>query len=141
MKTSIQILPGVRRIGYVDSRFLPKGVPLHGICNNPVPVLTAINWIPFFGDPDCRCHSEKEGGWYQDTATLKFSTSRYLPVGRTLGFIVEDVNGNTYIIGQQEPPFPKVICDKVLGTPSGDTACLLYDITHVSIKSLVPCII
>lgn len=137
MKSNIQILPGIRRIGSVASRHLPKAVPLHGICGQPVPVLTAIEWFDFFGQPDCRCVTDKSGA----TATLKFSAPEFRSPLARLSFVVEDASGNTYLIGQAEPPLPQVKVEQICGAPGGDAAGFSYEVTHVSIRSLVPCII
>ena len=59
-----------------------------------VAVLTDIHPIPFFDEPTCECQSKKDGAGYQDTVTLKFLTSKQLPRGAALGFVVTDVNGN-----------------------------------------------
>lgn len=136
MKSNIQILPGIRRIGTVASRHLPKVVPLHGICCRPVPVLTAIEWFDFFGQPDCRCITDKLGA----TATLKFSASDFRSPLARLSFVVEDASGNTFLIGQAEPPMPQVKVEQIYETP-GVEAGYSYEVTHNSLRSLVPCLI
>ena len=55
--------------------------------------------------------------------------------------VVTDVNGNSFLIGSLEAPRPTVECELRTGVPSGDPAGYAYEIKHVSIKSMVPCII
>ncbi len=141
MKTSIQILPGIKSIGWVDCRCLPRRVDLSGICRMPVAILTDIHPIDFLDEPTCECKTEKENGGYKDTATLSFLTGKKLPVGASFGLVVTDVNDNSYLIGSLESPHPVVGCVQRTGTPSGESAGFQYEITHVSIKSMVPCII
>ena len=141
MRTTTQILPGVRAVGWVDCLRLPKRVDLHGICGSQVAVLTDIHTVEFFDEPDCRCVTEKDGGGYTDTATLKFHAAELLPIHRKLGFVVTDVNGRSYLIGSQEPPFPTVKAEMLCGAPDGDGAGFQYEIKHVAIKSMVPCVI
>ena len=107
----------------------------------PEAVLTDIHPIPFFDEPTCECQTKKDGGGYEDTATLKFLTDRKLPRGAALGFVVTDVNGNSFLIGSLEAPRPVVGCEQRTGKPSGDAAVYAYEVKHVSIKSMVPCII
>lgn len=141
MNTSIQILPGIKNIGWLDCRALPKRVDLSAICGMPVAILTDIHPIPFFDEPTCECITKKDGSGYEDTTTLKFLTDRKLPHGAVLGFVVTDVNDKSFLIGSLEAPRPIVECELRTGVPPGDAAGYSYDIKHVSIKSMVPCII
>lgn len=106
-----------------------------------VAVLTDIHPIEFFDEPQCECKTKKDGAGYEDTATLKFLTSQKLPRSASLGFVVTDVNGQSYLIGSLEAPQPKVECNQQTGIPSGDAAGYAYEIKHVSLKSMVPCLI
>lgn len=139
MKTITQILPGVKFIGWIDCSKLPGDVALSGICRIPVPILTDIHPIDFFDDPQCDCKTKKEGGGSEDSATLKFLTSDELPQGIPLGFIVTDVNGRSFLIGSKERPVPIPAPERRLGTPGGDAAGCFYEITHIALKSLIPC--
>ena len=141
MKTSTQILPGIKAIGWIDCRHLPRRVDLSAICGMTVAVLTDVHPIPFFDEPTCECKTKKDGAGYEDTATLKFLTSKQLPRGAALGFVVTDVNGNSYLIGSREHPLPIVEPTRQTGIPSGDAAGYEYEIKHVSIRSMVPCVI
>ena len=141
MRTSTQILPGIKAIGWLDCRALPKRVDLSAICGMPVAILTDIHPIPFFDEPTCECKTKKDGGRYEDTATLKFLTSEQLPRSAALGFVVTDVNDKSYLLGSLEHPHPIVDCEQRTGIPSGDAAGYSYEIKHVSIKSMVPCVI
>ena len=141
MRTSIQILPGIKAIGWVDCRRLPANVALSAICGMQVVILTDIHPIAFFDEPTCECKTKKDGSGYEDTATLKFLTDKKLPSGPTLGLVVTDVNGKSYLIGSLESPHPTIECGRKTGIPSGDAAGYEYEIRHVAIKSMVPCVI
>ena len=141
MRTTTQILPGIKAIGWVDCRHLPRRVDLSAICGMSGVVLTDIHPIEFFDEPQCECKTKKDGAGYEDTATLKFLTSQKLPRSASLGFVVTDVNGQSYLIGSLEAPQPQVECNQQTGIPSGDAAGYAYEIKHVSIKSMVPCVI
>lgn len=141
MRTTTQILPGIKAIGWVDCRRLPANVALSAICGMTVAVLTDIHPIPFFDEPTCECKTKKDGAGYEDTATLKFLTNEKLPRNPCLGFVVTGVNGNSYLIGSLEAPHPTVEPTRQTGIPSGDAAGYEYEIKHVSIRSMVPCVI
>lgn len=141
MRTTIQILPGIKAIGWVDCRLLPKRVDLSAICGMTIAVLTDIHPIPFFDEPTCECQHKKDSAGYQDTATLKFLTDKELPRSATLGFVVTDVNDKSFLIGSLEAPRPQVECHQLTSVPSGDAAGYSYEIKHVALKSMVPCVI
>lgn len=141
MKTSTHILPGVLRIGYVRTEHLPRAVALHGICRQPVALLTDVEWLDFFDTPDCRCRSEKDSAGYTDTASLKFHCARLIPFCEGLGFVVQDIQGAHYLIGAQEPPLPRVAVELLMGAPDGESGGFRYEVTHTAIKSLIPCVV
>lgn len=141
MRSSTQILPGIKAIGWLDCRKLPRRVDLTGICRMPLPILTDIHWLDFFGDADCRCQSKKDGAGYEDSATLKFLASEKIPFGTMAGFVVTDVNDKSYLIGSLEEPRPQVEIERRIGSPSGDAAGFEYNVKHVALKSLIPCVV
>lgn len=141
MKTSIQTLPGIKAIGWIDCRQLQQRVDLAAICGMQVVVLTEIHPIAFFDKPTCECSTKKEGGSYQDTATLRFLTDSRIPDNGALGFVVTDVSDKSYLIGSRERPLPVVESTRKLGLPSGEAAGFAYEVRHVALRSMIPCII
>lgn len=141
MKTTTQILPGIKSIGWIDCRALPRRVDLSAICGMTVAILTDIHPIDFFNEPACECKTKKDGGGYEDTASLKFLTGSELPRYGALGFVVTDVSDRSFLIGSLENPRPVVEYEQRAGVPSGDPAGFSYEIKHVAIKSMVPCVI
>ena len=141
MNTNIQILPGIRFIGYFDLDKLaaePR-FDLAGICGMTVPVLTDIIPVDFCDDPECRNVTERINGQNQDKATLKFHSHTLIEIHKRLGFVVTDIAGNSFVIGNQLPPFPQIKVELYCGTPDGDGAGFYYEISHAAIKSMVPC--
>lgn len=141
MRTTSQILPGIKAIGWIDCRHLPRRVDLSAICGMSVAILTEIHPITFFGTPTCECKTTKNGRGQEDTATLKFISDSRLPSIPSIGFVITDVNGNSRLIGSLETPHPIVESTLRTGTPQGDAAGYEFEIKHVAIKSMVPCIV
>lgn len=140
MKTDIQILPGIKSIGWVECKYLPRRVDLHGITQTSVPIFTTIHPLHFFDEPDCRCKTERVSGNISDTATLKFHCNELIRIDRQIGFVVTDINDISYLIGGKEPPFPKISVEQSTGSCGGDAAGYYYEITHSAIKSMVKCL-
>lgn len=138
-----QHLPGLKYIGWLNGENLKRHVDLDGIVGVPVPILTDLHEIDFCGDAECSCKSTKDGGAYSDTATLKFFTASLLPFTRekNIAFVVTDIAGKSFLIGSKEIPCTNVIPTMQHGWPDGDGGGFLYEIKHVSIKSMVPCVI
>ena len=135
-----QILPGVKSIGWIDCTKLQPHVDLHGICETVIPILTAINVVEFFGKAECDCKTEKQSANRVSTASLTFDCPSLLPIHLHLGFVVTDVNGQTWLIGQAEPPYPKIKVTHYVGYPDGEEAGFEYEVTHTSLCSLIECI-
>lgn len=133
---SVQILPGVKTIGWINCDLLQRRVDLHGICQAKIPVLTAITPVPFFDKAECSCKRSRESGRQAATASLKFRCADLLPIHMPLGFVVTDQNGKTYLIGSCEHPQPVVKVEMGVGQCDGDSAGYEYEITHTALETL-----
>lgn len=97
--------------------------------------------IRFYGNPTCEATSEYANGGSQEKVTLNFTSSQYIADKTQLAYVVTDINGQHYVIGSREKPFPTISRTQNTGAPDSDAAVFSYEITHVAIKSLVPCVI
>lgn len=137
-----QKLPGVKSLWWVDCSKLKRHVGLHRICRTMAPINTDVHPIQFFGVAEYDYKpSNKANGQQHDTATLKFLTLEELPYGIDLGFIVTNVEGESFLIGSKEHPLPIVEAELRSGKPDGEAAGWLYNVTHVAYRTLIPCII
>lgn len=143
MRASEYHLPGIKFIGWISGDRLKQCVFLDGIVGQPVPILTDIHQIDFCNEPECSCKSEKSGKSFVDTATLKFLTASALPISReqNIAFVVTDIADKSWLIGSKEPPHADFKIEIRHGSPGGDSAGFYYEITHVSCKSMIPCVI
>jgi len=97
--------------------------------------------IPFFGVPECQWSGALSSGCREEKATLEFSTADILPEGRRLAFIVTVASGRQFLIGSRESRYPQIEYSETTGSPSGDAALRTYKITHVALKSVLPCVL
>ena len=141
MRTKTQTLPGVSRIGWLDCRNLSSYVSLQHICGMKVAVMTDIHFLPDFEEASCECTTDFSGAGLSAKATLKFRTSAFIPDNGYLAFVVTTPGGENYLIGSQERPYAVMECDHSTGDPSADAAGYEYEIKHVAIRSMIPCVI
>lgn len=138
MKTNIQILPGINKIFWLDARSLPPMVAMQSKCQHIISIFTDLNFIQIFDEAECQLASEKENKGSQETATLKFNCGFLVPDNNFLAFVFYDNNGNSYLLGSKERPV-SVKWNYRTANQSGDPAGYEYEITHVDIKSMLPC--
>lgn len=139
MKNKKQSLPGIKSIGFVETEKLSPNVMLKGICEIPVAVYADVTDVTFVSAPTCVLGDEYDKHGRLQTVTLNFATNDYIPMYKRLAFIVTDVNGQSYLIGAKEPPFPVMKLSINFGTPGGDSSTNLVEVKHVAIKSLLKC--
>ena len=135
----LQSLPGIRRIAYIDCELLPTDITLRALSSTPIRLSSSLTDVPL-GDkalfeteiiPDNNSQVEK--------ATLTFSSLDQIPAHHHLAFFVESLNGERYIIGTHERPFPTVKVSQSTGMPSEDPSVSSYEVTITAKKALSPC--
>lgn len=139
MKTHTQSLPGIKSIAFVDAGAITPNAMLKAISNVPVAVYSEVIDVPFFGTPTCTVTDEYDSHGRQQSVTLKFSTSDYIPTHMPLAFVVTDMAGKAYLIGAKEPPHAAVKLTIDFGTPSGEAACSLYEVSLSAKRALLEC--
>ena len=135
----LQSLPGVRFVGIVDCLKLQPGLREAAAAGLTVGAHTSVEAVPFV-NATVESVTEYSHGAPIETATLKFRTSKFLPIDLQLGFVVEDVRGNSWLIGAAEPPYPKVSLTRKTGLPGGDPAAWEIEVKAVGQRSLLPCV-
>lgn len=141
-KYSVQILPGVRRLWMLDCNLIPPYVYLTGICGGVVALMTdKLVELQVLGDAVCKLESERVAGGWKQTATLSLNVGNDVVDKRNIAFVVEDMLGSKFLIGSKEPPFPAVKTTYNFGSASSDAAGCFLDVSHTSLRTLIPCVI
>lgn len=134
-------LPGIVSIRYTDCDNIQPHVMQQSISGATIDLAVSTEKISFFGVPKCQWSGTLASGCREEKATLEFATSDILPEGRRLAFIVTVASGRQFLIGSREAKYPQIEYDETTGSPSGDAAVRTYKITHVALKSVLPCIL
>ena len=103
-----QSLPSIAFIGYLPCSELPPDLLLKYLSGMPVSIFSAPTSVEHYGNASCEAVSEYDNGSRLEKTTLRFTTADEVPERQDLAFLVKDVQGRGYVIGQKEPPFPMV---------------------------------
>lgn len=103
--------------------------------------MAEVNFIDEFEDASCECATERKGAGLSAVATLKFRTNRAIPNNGFLAFVVTTPGGENFLIGSFEKPHVTLQLTKKAGSPSSDPAGFEYEIKHIGIRSMIPCVI
>lgn len=131
-----QSLHSVKSIGYLPCSLLPDDIILKHLSGMPVGVFNSATPIGLYGDASCEAASEHDNGSSLEKTTLQFTTTDEIPTSQELAFVVEDVQGKSYVIGQKETPFPMVEIDTKIDSKE--------NVKHIKVvftakKSLIKC--
>lgn len=134
-----QSLPGIRRIAYADCSLLPPDITLRALSGVPVGIFTTVTEICLQQKASCETEQQLDNNSMLEKATLVFFSLDVLPTHRHLAFIINTVNGDTFVIGTRERPYPTVKITSSTGTPDGDPSVRKYEVSFTAKKSLVLC--
>ncbi len=88
--------------------------------------------------PICELDEAPDNNTQIEKAKLTFSTLDSLPTSMPLAFLIETVNGEKYILGTHERPYPTIKSSKTTSKPEGDPAVTRYEVTFTARKALIP---
>lgn len=134
-----QSLPGIIFLGYVQKDRLQRQIMQKSLAGLPVGIFTDITLINFIGAPQCESQNDYDNNGRIEQTTLTFVTCDSIPTHEHLAFVITDANGQSYIIGQRERPYPIIKIKENTGTPGGDTNAKTVEVTLYAHRSLVPC--
>ena len=131
-------LPGIRHIAYVDAEALTPHITLQALAKIPVGIFARLFQIPFDQRTAlCETETEFDNNSSLETATLTFCSSMELPRDAKLCFIITCVNGEQWLLGTHEPPFPFVGKESTSGLPDGDANYIKYTVNYTNKVALV----
>ena len=138
MSQTKQSLPGIIAISDLECSALPKNIEMKSLAGIPVAIYESMTSVCFSGNPTCITESEYDNHAQSEKTTLSLQSVTVLPIRRQLSFIVTDVQGQSFIIGHHEAPFPTIKSTGSLGTPSEEKSGYTYEVTLIGRKTLVP---
>lgn len=135
----MQSLPGIISIGYIPCKLLQPDITLCAMSGVPVSVPSPTN-VELTGAATCESTTSPDNNTQLEKATLTFyTTDDSIPIGTPLAFVATTVQGQSYIIGRYEQPYPSVKRTRTTGVPDGDRSVLKYEVTFSALHAIVPC--
>ena len=133
-----QSLPNIINIYIVPCASLVPNITEKFRAGLPVAIFPFPTPIEHFINASCETEQEFDNGGYSEETVLQFSTTEDISHYPPLAFIVTDANGQSYVIGTQEAPYPIIEINRTIDKEINVNA---VKVTFTHRKSLIPCVI
>ena len=133
-------LPGIVRIAYISCTDLPENGAMMACVGAPAVVQASqLTDISIEGEPTCEADTDFDNNSTLQKVKLKFQTLDHISVNIPHAFVIVSANGQQYIIGTRERPYPIVKVNTKTGLPSGDPSVMIYEVSLSAKVALSPC--
>ena len=133
-----QSLPNITAIFYVPCASLIPNITEKYRAGLPVAIFPLPSAIEHYGNASCEAEQEYDNGGYSEKTVLQFTTTDDLSHYPALAFVVTDADGQSYVIGTKEAPYPIM---EITQTIDKEVNVNTVKVTFTRRKSLVPCVI
>ena len=133
-----QSLPDIVAVYRVPCSALVPNITEKYRAHMPVGIFPMPTAVELCGKGSCEAEQEYVDGGYSEKTVLQFTTTEDISHYPHLAFVITDANGQSYIIGTKEAPFPIVEISKTIDK---DVHVNTVKVTFTRPKSLVPCFI
>ena len=131
-----QSLPDIIAIYQVPCSSLTANITERFRAHAPVRVSQGLTLIEHYGKASCEAEQQFDNGGYSEKTVLQFSTNEEISQYPPLAFVITDAQGQSYIIGTREQPYPMVEITKSIDKEANVNN---VKVTFTRRKSLVPC--
>ena len=132
-------LPGIQKVWYILRNYLPDDVVYRSVAGILVSLQQQPISIPMKGEAVCEVETAFDNNSYIEKAKLTFLTLDDVPVDQHPAFVIQTVNGDRYVIGAKERPYPTVKITRSTGQPDGDPSVRKYEVSFTAKKALALC--
>lgn len=132
-------LPGITSVWYILRDYLPDDVVYRAVAGIPVTLSEQPISITMKGEAFCEVEQSFDNNSYIEKAKLTFMTLDDVPVDQHPAFVIQTVNGDIYVIGAKERPFPTVKITRSTGQLDGEPSVRKYEVSFTAKKALALC--
>ena len=131
-----QSLPNIISIYTVPCSGLSPNITEKFLAGIPIGVFPLPTAIEHYGNAKCEAEQEYVNGSYSEKTVLQFTSKQDIRQFPPPAFVIKDAQGDTFLIGTREAPFPMV---EITETIDKEENIKAYKVTFTRRKSLVPC--
>ena len=132
-------LPGITKAWYIQRDYLPDDVVYRSVAGIPVTLQEQPIIINLKGEAICEVEQSFDNNSYIEKSKLTLYTLDEVPTGQHPAFVIETVDGDKYVIGAKERPYPTVKITRSTGQPDGDPSVRKYEVSFTAKKALALC--
>lgn len=131
-------MPGVIAVRWIKAANLSSHLLEKYIAGVPVALGTIGNELKLEDTASASGLNSVENNGLTSKAELEFKTMDEVPRDEDIAWAAQDADGNWWLIGTRERPFPVVEISQSTGTPGGDPAVATVKVTHSAKIALIP---
>ncbi len=128
--------PGIAQVAYITTSDLPDDVIYRAVAGIPVSLNGTATAIKHIGEPVAEVEHDDDHNSYIEKAKLTFYSLETLPVGQHLAFVFRTVQGENFVIGAKERPYPTVKVMSSTGRLDGEAYVRKYEVSWMAKKVL-----
>ena len=129
-------LPGITKVWYILRDYLPDDVVYRAVAGIPITLSEQPISITMKGEAFCEVEQSFDNNSYIEKSKLTFLTLDDVPTDLHPAFVIETVDGDVYVIGAKERPYPTVKIIRTTGQPDGDPSVKKYEVSFTAKKAL-----
>ena len=133
--------PGSTEVSWVKCSALAPQIAFKALAGIPVSVTTNRTILPIVGNATLTATLDNDNNGMVEKSKLQFTSTSMPPVSGDVAFIAKQANGQHWLIGAKEEPAPVVKITQTTGSPCGDVAAYMVEVTHIAHKSMIPVVI
>ena len=132
-------LPGITNVWYIQHDDLPDDVVYRAVAGIPIALEAQPVSITMKGEATCEVEQSFDNNSYIEKVKLAFLTLDDVPTVNFPAFVIKTVDGDIYLIGAKERPYPTVKTTRSSGAPDGDPSVKKYEVSFTARKGLALC--
>ena len=132
-------LPGITRVWHILRDYLPDDVVYRAVAGIPISFAGQPTEVNLKGRAICEVEQSFDNNSYIEKTKLAFLSLDDVPVDQHPAFVIQTVNGDRYVIGAKERPYPTVKITRSTGQLDGEPSVRKYEVSFTAKKALAPC--
>lgn len=132
-------LPGIQHVWYISRDYLPDDVIYRSVVGMSITLLEQPIRINLKGEAICEVEQSIDNNSYIEKVKLTFLTLDDVPINQYPAFLFQTIDGDIYLLGAKERPYPTVKITRSTGQPDGDASVRKYEVSFTAKKALARC--